>query len=413
MSRRTACNRSCRTSRPAGNWSEDGKELTFPLHKGVKWHDGKPFTAADVKCTWDLLMGLGNDKLRVNPRKPWYSNVEAVTTSGDYEVTFHLTRPQASFLAMLATGWTPIYPCHVSPAQMRLHPIGTGPFKFVEFKPNEVIKVARNPDYWKPGRPYLAGIEWTIIKDVSTRLLAFIAGKTDLYPAVTIPQLKDVKKQMPQAVCEMYTANVSRTMIVNRSAPPFDNPDLRRAMSLTIDRKAFNDIINEGQGEIGAVMQPQPDGLWGMPPEMLQTLPGYDPDVAKNRAAARKIMEKLGYGPDKQEEEADRRAADFRKNRLPKYLGYFEQVLERNPAGDRHLAGDALSYADLSMFQVVAGLDFAFPRAMRRLSRRHPRLRALHDRIAERPRIAAYLASDRRIAFNQEGIFRHYPALDG
>jgi len=97
----------------------------------------------------------------------------------------------------------------------------------------------------------------------------------------------------------MYTANVSRTMMVNRSAPPFDNPDLRRAMSLTIDRKAFNDIINEGQGEIGAVMQPPPDGLWGMPPEMLQTLPGYDPDVAKNRAAARKIMEKLGYGPDK------------------------------------------------------------------------------------------------------------------
>ena len=109
----------------------------------------------------------------------------------------------------------------------------------------------------------------------------------------------------------------------------------------------------------------------------------------------------------------DRRHAGRAARTLPKYLGYFEQVLERNPAGDRHLAGDALSYADLSMFQVVAGLDFAFPRAMRRLSRRHPRLRSLHDRIAERPRIAAYLASDRRIAFNQEGIFRHYPALDG
>jgi peptide/nickel transport system substrate-binding protein len=280
-------------------WNEEGTELTLPLRHGVKWHDGKPFTAADVRCTFELLQGTAQETLRVNPRKSWFVNLKEVTTRGDYEVTFHLTRPQASFLAMLATGWTPIYPCHVSPAQMRLHPIGTGPFKFVEFKPNEVIKVARNPDYWKPGRPYLDGIEWTIIKDVSTRLLAFITGKTDLYPAVTIPQLKDVKKQMPQAVCEMYTANVSRTMIVNRSAPPFDNPDLRRAMSLTIDRKAFNDIINEGQGEIGAVMQPQPDGLWGMPPEMLQTLPGYDPDVAKNRAAARKIMEKLGYGPDK------------------------------------------------------------------------------------------------------------------
>jgi len=113
-----------------------------------------------------------------------------------------------------------------------------------------------------------------------------------------MPQVKDVKSQVPQAICETFTANVNRNMIVNSSAPPFDNPDLRRAMSLSLDRKSFNDIINEGQGDIGAVMQPPPAGLWGMPPEMLQTLPGYDPDVAKNRAASRKIMEKLGYGPD-------------------------------------------------------------------------------------------------------------------
>ena len=270
----------------------------MPLRQGVKWHDGKPFTATDVRCTFELLQGTAKEKLRINPRKSWFNNLSEVTTKGDHEVTFHLKQPQASFLAMLATGWTPIYPCHVSPAQMRLHPIGTGPFKFVEFKPNQSITVARNPDYWKPGRPYLDGIEWTIIKDVSTRLLAFMAGQTDFYPAVTMPQLKDVRSQRPEAVCEMYSANVSRNMIVNRSAPPFDNPNLRRAMSLSIDRKVFNDIINQSQGEIGAVMQPPPDGLWGMPPKMLQTLPGYDPDVAKNRAAARNIMEKLGYGPD-------------------------------------------------------------------------------------------------------------------
>src|SRR5229473_632763 len=284
----------------AWTWNEEGTELTFPLRQGVKWHDGKPFTAADVRCTFDLLQGKGSEKLRINPRKSWFDNVAEVTQNGDYEVTVHLKRPQPSILAMLATGWTPIYPCHVSPAQMRLHPIGTGPFKFIEFRPNEVIKQAKNPDYWKPGRPYLNAIEYPIIKDVSTRLLAFIAGKTDFYPAVTIPQLKDVQAQARQAVCDMYSANVSRNMLVNRDAPPFDNPELRRAMSLAIDHKAFNDIINEGQGEIGAVMQPPPDGLWGMPPEMLQTLPGYGPDVAKNRTNARKIMEKLGYGPAKQ-----------------------------------------------------------------------------------------------------------------
>jgi peptide/nickel transport system substrate-binding protein len=287
----------------ATGWSsnEEGTELTFPLRQGVKWHDGKPFTARDVKCTWDLLSGKANEKLRINPRKSWYSNVEEVTTNGDYEVTFHLKRPQPSLLALLASGWSPIYPCHVSPRDMRSHPIGTGPFKFVEFKPNEVIRVIKNPDYWKPSRPYLDGIEWTIIKDVSTRNLGFIAGKVDLYSpyGVTIPILKDIRSQAPQAICEVSATNVNRTLIINRGKPPFDNPDLRRAMSLTLDRKAFIDIITEGHGDIGATMLPAPEGVWGMPPEELSKLPGYDPDVAKNRVEARNIMQRLGYGPDK------------------------------------------------------------------------------------------------------------------
>src|SRR5271170_3284546 len=84
-------------------WSEDGKTLSFPLRQGVKWHDGKPFTAADVKCTWDLLMGLGNDKLRVNRRKSWYENVEEVTPRGDYEVEFRLKEPQPALLTLIAS----------------------------------------------------------------------------------------------------------------------------------------------------------------------------------------------------------------------------------------------------------------------------------------------------------------------
>src|ERR1700740_1189455 len=101
------------------SWSEDGKELTFPLRQGVKWHDGKPFTSNDVKCTWDLLMGIGKDKLRINPRKSWYDNVEAVTTKGDYEVTFHLKQPQPALLALLVSGLAPVYPCHVPAAGLR------------------------------------------------------------------------------------------------------------------------------------------------------------------------------------------------------------------------------------------------------------------------------------------------------
>jgi len=113
-----------------------------------------------------------------------------------------------------------------------------------------------------------------------------------------------------------------------------------------------------------------------------------------------------------QKKEARRRAADFLENRLPKFLGYFEQVLARNPRGDRHLVGAKLSYVDLSMFQIIAGLNYAFPRAMARSARKYRRLIALHEMVQERPRIAAYLASQRRIPFNTEGIFRHYPELD-
>src|SRR5207247_504900 len=161
--------------------------------------------------------------------------------------------------------------------------------------------VTKNPDYWKPGRPYLDGIEYTIMREIGPRNLAFFAGRFDAIPlGVTIPTLKDFKEQAPQAICEENVGNVPRTMLINLHKPPFDNIELRRAMVLSLDRKAFVDIINDGAaGSIGATMLPAPNGVWGMPPEMLESLPGYGSDVAKNRAEARKIMEKLGYGPDK------------------------------------------------------------------------------------------------------------------
>jgi glutathione S-transferase len=113
-----------------------------------------------------------------------------------------------------------------------------------------------------------------------------------------------------------------------------------------------------------------------------------------------------------QKKEAKRRAADFTADRMPKYLGYFERILRRNSKGGGYLVGRKVSYVDLSLFQMIEGLRYAFPRTMARLERKHPLSIALRDRVAARPRLAAYLASERRIPFNQEGIFRHYPELD-
>jgi peptide/nickel transport system substrate-binding protein len=292
------------TIRPelATSWSWDTAKtaLTFKLRHGVKWHDGKPFTAQDVKCTFDLLQDKAKDKFRKNPRKGWYDNLSEVTIKGDDEFTFHVKRPQSSLLAMLASGYTPIYPCHVPAAQMRTHPIGTGPFKFVEEQQNQWIKLARNPDYWKKGLPYLDGIEFDIIKNRATAVLAFVAGKEDVTFPTQLPYqlIEDIKKQDPKAICDLEPINVSTNLIINRDKPPFNNAELRKAMALSLDRQAFIDIILQGHGDIGGSMLPPPQGVWGMPKEILKTIPGYG-DVKKDRAEAQAIMKKLGYGYDK------------------------------------------------------------------------------------------------------------------
>jgi len=282
-------------------WDDSHTELTFTLRQGVRWHDGQNFTAADVKCTWDMVSGLTPGKIRKSPRAEWFANLVSITVASDTEVTFHLKRPQPSLLAMLASGYSPVYPCHVPSAAMRTKPVGTGPFRFVEYRMNEVIRLERNPDYWKPGLPYLDGIEYTISHNRSTAILAFVAGKYELTFAgtLTIALTHDLQTQRPDAICELPPGSVSTNLIINRTRPPFDNPALRRAMALAIDRQAFIDILTEGNGLRAAAMQPSPGGQWGMPPAMLATLPGYGSDVAANRTAARAIMQTLGYGPDK------------------------------------------------------------------------------------------------------------------
>jgi len=120
---------------------------------------------------------------------------------------------------------------------------------------------------------------------------------------------------------------------------------------------------------------------------------------------------------EEQKKESLRRAHEFRTQRLPKFMGWFEAILVRNPknrpASQPHLVGGRPSYADLSLFQIVEGLQYAFPKASRKALKKAPRVLALHESVRKGKRIAAYLASERRIAFNREGIFRYYPELDG
>ena len=208
-------------------------------------------------------------------------------------------------------------------------------------------------------------------------MLAFMAGQFDMtFPyEVTIPMLKDVHSQMPQAICEMTPENVAPNLLITRK-PPFDNLDLRRAIAMTIDHKAFIDILGEGQGDIGTAMLPAPEGLWAMPKEMMEKLPGYDPDVQKRREEARKIMQSLGYGPGQAARGQDLGAqpAD-----LPRPGGDPERPAEadldryRDRAGrDRELAAEA----------DPRGLHFgAEPRRQRARRSRPELLRELHLRL--------------------------------
>ncbi|MBT5812208.1 MAG: ABC transporter substrate-binding protein [Rhodospirillaceae bacterium] len=261
---------------------------------------GKPFTSKDVKCTFDLVLGKrGKIKLRKNPRKAWWKNLDSVESKGDSEVTFNLKRTQPAFLALLASGYAPVYPCHVSPKTMRTHPIGTGPFKFVSLKQNESVKFVRNKDYWKKDRPYLDAIEYSIIKSRSTRILALISGKFDMgfNGDITVPLQRDIMSQAPDMVCERVVGG-SSNLIVNQAKPPFDNANIRKAMVLAIDRKAFIDIISKGENVQGGAMIPPPQGVWGMPKEFLKNhVAGYNPNVPENREKARELMRKEGYGP--------------------------------------------------------------------------------------------------------------------
>lgn len=281
-------------------WSDNDTTLTFNLRHGVTWHDGKPFTSADVKCTWDMVTGVTPGKLRKNPRKTWWFNIKDIVTDGDDKVIFHLKDPQPSIMAMFAGGFSPVYPCHVPANEMRTHPIGTGPFMFESFKQNESIRLVRNPHYWKKGQPYLDAIEFTIIPNRSTMMLAMATGKFDLtFSGELTPELtKTLQAQVPQIQCVMQPTGTQGNLLVNREKPPFDNPLIRKAMGLALDRKAFSDILSRGVFQPGGANMPPPEGFWGWSKEFMETVPGYSADVEKSREQARQIMKSLGYGPD-------------------------------------------------------------------------------------------------------------------
>jgi len=283
-------------------WSADRTVVDFDLRRNVRFHDGEPFDADDVIHTLSIVM---DPRSRIRQREASFGFLRAARKTGPYSVRVWLKQPSVIAEDVFA-GRLVIFPDaytrrHGGSLIHRTAPIGTGPFKVVEFKRNESIKLARNPDYWNKGKPYLDAIDWKIVPNRSTRLLGFTAGEFDMTfdSDVTFPLLKDIKSQKPDAVCEARATNVSSNVLINRDKPPFDNPQVRKAMVMALDNKAFSEILSQGNDLDGAAMLPPPAGVWGVDAAALKDQPGYGPDIEASRDRARALMREAGYGPDK------------------------------------------------------------------------------------------------------------------
>jgi peptide/nickel transport system substrate-binding protein len=284
------------------SWQDNYRHLVLFLRKNVKWHDGRPFTAADVKYTFDAVREAPDSvgKLRTSPRKDWYANVEAIETPEPHTVVFRLKRPQPSLLLMLASGYSPVLPAHVPIAELRQRCVGTGPFRQKEYLRGQLLELERNPAYFVPDRPYLDGIRYTIIRERGTRLAALQAGRLDAFlPLEMTKAMADAAKaQTPSLVITEVGQNGSDNVIMNHKRAPFDNLSVRRAINLAMDRNGYVRGVRQNGAVIGAALMPRPLGFWGLPDADLRTLAGYR-DPAQDKAEAKKLLAAAGYGPGK------------------------------------------------------------------------------------------------------------------
>jgi len=284
------------------SWQDNYRNLVFFLRRNVKWHDGQPFTSRDVKYTFDIVREAADApaKLRINPRKDWYSNVEAIEAADAHTVIFRLKRPQPSLLLMLAAGYSPVYPAHVPLVELRQRCVGTGPFRLKEYARGQFVVMERNPDYFVPGRPYLDGIRYPIITERSTRLAALQSGQLDA--AMPLEMTKTMAATVKQAAPSLVVAETgqigSDNVIMNHKKPPFDNVNVRRAVSLAMDRKAFVQGVRHGGAVVGTTVMPRPFGAWSLPDKDLFALPGYR-DSTQDKTEARRLLAEAGFGPGK------------------------------------------------------------------------------------------------------------------
>ncbi len=283
--------------------SQDGKTVTFYLRKGVTFHNGDPFTSADAKFTIDRVRGAikeGPGALATAPRKDLIRAIERVETPDDYTVVVRMQYPQASFFGFLANNLNaPIYSKKWIEAghDPRKEVNGTGPFKIKQYISGTSTEVVKNDTYWDPGLPYLDGITVFIIPQASTEVAALRAGQV-MYASVT-PSAEEslqpavAKGEVPLDLVVLPRGNTSTSLQMNTTRPPFNNPKLRKAVTLAVDREGMMKAGGSARSKVAGWLIA--GSIWGLPPEELAKIPGYGKDKAAEREEAKRILAEAGY----------------------------------------------------------------------------------------------------------------------
>ena len=278
--------------------SNGGKTYTFTLRQGVKWHDGKPFTSADVKATFDRI-------LAPNFRAPRCGSVvrpviDSVETMGPHQVRFNLKFGAATFVPAMASAWCRIAAKHILERDGNLmepkSQIGTGPFKFKRYERGTIIEWERNPDYYNPQLPYVEGVRQFVLQGATRQLAAAKAGRLhiwDTWPPMKKSAAQELRGARGDEV-EVYTHPLNTLWAVhfNTQKPPFHHKDLRQAVNLALDRHELFEKAFEGIGVPCAILDPKLYGDWALPLAELNRMPGCRKDKSEDIAKAKALVEK-------------------------------------------------------------------------------------------------------------------------
>jgi peptide/nickel transport system substrate-binding protein len=278
--------------------SPDGLTYTFKIHQGVRFHDGSPLTAADVKASYDKIIFPPQGVRSV--RKNAYTAVTNVEAPDPATVVFKLKFPSASLLANLASPWNVIFPkkyLDQDPNYFKTHAVGSGPFKFKNFTRGSTFEGEKNPDYFVKDRPYLDGYKFFISPETSVRAAAIRSGRAYIeFRNLPNAEVEAIRKQLGDKVAVQETAMTGQWGVaINNTAKPFNDVRVRKALTLGIDRYTMSKVLAPltGLKFVGALMRPGSE--WAMPETELEKLPGFGRDMDKNRAEARRLLADAGY----------------------------------------------------------------------------------------------------------------------